>query len=116
MCRFGSVLGSCGPRYYQPLSGAFYRNRGGGKFEDVTKAWGGADVSGKCLGVAVADYDSAGRPSLSLANDEMPGDLLRNTGNPKRRFENVAIVGRDRARCRRVGSRRHGDRLGGLRQ
>ena len=90
MCQFGNTLGSCGPRYYQPVQGVLYRNRGGGRFENVTRAWGASDVSGKCLGVAAADYNQSGRIGLSLANDEMPGDLLQNTGKAKR-FENVAI-------------------------
>src|SRR5262249_47593755 len=80
LCDFNKALSSSGPRCYQPEKGALYRNLGGGKFQDVTAAWGAKSVTGKGLGVAIADYDGSGRQSIAIANDEMPGDLLQNLG------------------------------------
>jgi len=57
-----------------------YRNLGGGRFSDATRAWGADRVPGFDLGVAFADYDGSGRPSLAIANDEAPGNLLKNQG------------------------------------
>ncbi|MDE2126818.1 MAG: CRTAC1 family protein [Armatimonadetes bacterium] len=80
LCRQQGSMTACGPRYYQPEKGRLYINRGGGRFADATAAWGAMAVSGKALGIAAADYSGAGRQSLAIANDEMPGDLLRNIG------------------------------------
>jgi hypothetical protein len=76
LCSEGGKMTSCGPRFYAPLRGVLYLNKGGGKFLDVTRAWGADKTSGKVLGVAFADINSSGRPSLYLANDEVAGDLL----------------------------------------
>ena len=94
LCDFHGVLGSCGPRYYKPTFGVLYHNLGGGRFEDVTRAQGldAPHVAGKALGVAAADYDQSGRPSLAVANDEMPGDLLRANGKAvNTSYKNVAL-------------------------
>ncbi len=85
LCNFKDVNGntiasSCGPRNYTPEKGVLYRNLGGGKFKDVTLEWRANMVHGRALGVAIADYDNSGRQSILIANDEMPGDLLQNTG------------------------------------
>jgi hypothetical protein len=85
LCDFLGIKSACGPRFYPPQRGALYRNQGG-KFRDVTKAWGADKVSGKALGVAFLDFDGSGRQSLAIANDEMPGDLLRNLGG---KFKNI---------------------------
>jgi hypothetical protein len=89
LCDFSGIPSSCGPRYYQPERGVLYHNEGGGKFRDVTRAWGAQSVAGKALGVAAADFDGSGHPSLAIANDEMPGDLLHLTG---RRFQNIGMA------------------------
>jgi hypothetical protein len=39
--------------------------------------------------VACADYNGSGRQSIAIANDEMPGDLLQNTG---RGLKNVGAI------------------------
>lgn len=91
------VLTSCGPRYYQPRKGVFYQNQGEGRFTDVTEKVGAGKVSGKVLGAAFADYEGRGIPALALANDEMPGDLLRpdaGAGSGPLKYTNVAeLVG-----------------------
>lgn len=78
---------SCGPASYEPQRGVLYRNRGGGRFEDVTRRTGADRVHGKAWGVVFFDFDDDGWPDIYVANDEMPGDLLRNVEG--RRFENV---------------------------
>jgi enediyne biosynthesis protein E4 len=82
-CDFAGIQSSCGPRFYEPEKGKLYRNLGGGKFRDVTVASGAGDVHGRGLGVACADYDDSGQDSIAVANDEIPGDLLRNRGGGK---------------------------------
>ncbi|MCA1595671.1 MAG: CRTAC1 family protein [Chloroflexi bacterium] len=79
LCDYGGRMSACGPRFYLPQQGRLYHNEGNGRFRDVTKQWGAQRVQGKTLGVAFADYDGSGKQSLALANDEMPGDLLRST-------------------------------------
>jgi hypothetical protein len=80
LCDFYGHLSACGPKFFDPEIGVFYRNEGGGRFRDVTKAWGANKVSGKTLGVAFADFDGSGRQSLFLANDQAPSNLLQNLG------------------------------------
>lgn len=77
LCNQGGVMTSCGPRYYTPLPGVLYQNRGSGRFADITKPSGVTATTGRGLGVAVAHLGSETRPTLSIANDEIEGDLLR---------------------------------------
>jgi hypothetical protein len=86
LCQFGSHDAACGPKYYKPEFTVIYRNLGGGRFRELSHSAGVTLGSGKTLGVACADYDGSGRPSIALANDEMPGDLLQNSGG---RLENI---------------------------
>ncbi len=58
---------------------ALYRNDGGWKFTDVSKAAGVA-LTAYALGIAVADYDGDGRKDIFLDNFG-PNILLRNNGN-----------------------------------
>jgi hypothetical protein len=76
LCLTNQRLTACGPIAYAAEKGVLYRNLGG-RFRDVTREWGADQAWGKTLGAAFADYDDSGRPSLALANDEMPGNLLR---------------------------------------
>jgi len=78
MCPWKGVQVACGPNMYGPEFGALYHNLGQGRFKRV--GWGLDKTSGKVLGAAFADYDQSGRQSLYLANDMVPGDLLRNDG------------------------------------
>lgn len=73
---------SCGPRQYEPLKAALFRNQGGGKFLGETLE----ATTGRGLGVAACDLDGSGKPALSFANDEIAGDLLTNLGQG--RFKN----------------------------
>lgn len=78
LCDLGGVFGACGPKFYEPERGAFYRNLGNGKFKKESTAWDIRSTHGKSLGIASANYDGSGRISIAFANDEVPGDLLRN--------------------------------------
>jgi enediyne biosynthesis protein E4 len=88
LCTQKGIQTACAPRQYPPEPGFLYRGDGKGRFTDITKAAGFDKMAGKALGVAVADYDGSGRLSVAVANDEMPGDLMKNSGGV--RFENIA--------------------------
>jgi hypothetical protein len=88
-CTLNRHLAACGPRDYAPERGVLYHNLGGGRFRDVTTAWGAQQAQGKGLGVAAADYDGSGHQSLAIANDVMPGDLLQYRGG---KFEDVGTA------------------------
>ncbi len=79
-CPKNSLPVACPPQEYLPEHGVLYHNEGNGKFRDCTNQWDTQASSGKTLGVAFADYNGSGRPSLYLANDTMPGDLFQNIG------------------------------------
>jgi hypothetical protein len=57
-----------------------YRNRGDGRFEDVTKR-AGVDVRGFVKGVAWGDYDQDGYPDLYISNFGQPNVLFHNNGD-----------------------------------
>ena len=60
------------PDVLLPNSGghvALYRNRGKGKFEDVTKSSGLQNIEG-AIGCAIGDYDNDGKPDIALTTKE----------------------------------------------
>jgi len=71
----------CTPESYRGASNRLYRNRGDGRFEDVTATAGLLNASGKSLGVVALDYDGDGFTDLAVANDTQPNFLYRNEGN-----------------------------------
>lgn len=81
----------CSPQNYKtPARSLVYRNAGGGKFTDVSRAsgvWGEAATS---LGIACGDTDSDGWIDVFVANDGMANQLWRNQGDFT--FENVAML------------------------
>jgi hypothetical protein len=79
----------CHPGYYQPLANALYRNRGGGKFQDVSLKSGVASHPGKGMGIAFGDFDNDGRLDVFVANDTVPNFLFHNEGNGK--FREIAL-------------------------
>ncbi len=80
LCKTNAVDTSCPPGIYDGAPGRLYRNLGGGRFTDATRAWGLQASLGKTLGAVFADFDGSGRQSLALANDEVPGELYLNRG------------------------------------
>jgi len=79
----------CTPEAYHGETCWLFRNRGNGKFEDVTAKSGIFDSTSKSLGVALLDYDRDGWPDLLIANDTQPNKLYRNLRNGT--FEDVAV-------------------------
>lgn len=91
----GGVDRAYGPPLAFPGSHCLlYRNKGDGRFEDVSAASGvqvsdieGAAESarkraiGKSLGVAVCDFDDDGRPDVIVANDTVRNFFFRNNGD-----------------------------------
>jgi enediyne biosynthesis protein E4 len=79
----------CTPEAYRGSTCWLFRNKGGGRFEDVTAKAGLFDSSSKSLGVTMFDYDMDGWPDLFVANDTQPNKLYRNVRNGT--FEEVAV-------------------------
>ena len=89
LCPSHGIPTSCGPRYYVPLKGVLYRNKGGGHFADVSAAAGIPATSGRGLGVAWAPLEPGEAPSLAIANDEMAGDLMRPDSKAAAHYTNI---------------------------
>jgi len=77
----GTTKSYCTPERYPGVSSRLYRNLGGGRFQDVTKAAGLWNTNQKALGVAPWDYDGDGRVDLFVSNDTAPNNLYRNKGD-----------------------------------
>lgn len=90
VCSLDGVRGYCGPNAYQPVAPALYRNRGGGRFEDVTARAGLDQPTDKAMGVAVLDYNADGWPDIFVGSDRVPAKLHRNDGQG--RFVDVGVV------------------------
>ncbi len=90
VCSQDGVRGYCGPNAYKPVAPALYRNRGGGRFEDVTARAGLDHATDKAMGVAVLDYNTDGWPDVFVGSDRVPAKLHRNDG--KGRFVDVGVV------------------------
>ncbi|HLH79990.1 MAG TPA: CRTAC1 family protein, partial [Chthonomonas sp.] len=80
LCTEHGVMTSCGPRYYKPEHCVLYVNLGDGQFSNKTSLYH-AQGSGRCLGIACADFDGSGRPSIVYSNDEIDGNLLYPIGH-----------------------------------
>jgi hypothetical protein len=91
--RFFSVDGGAKsyatPDQYPGESCRLYRNRGSGRFEDVTKAAGVYSDRSKALGVVVCDFDQDGWQDLIVANDTEPNFLFHNGTDGT--FKDVAL-------------------------
>ena len=80
----------CPPQVYPPLPDRLYRNRGNGRFSDVTAiALVGGD-SGRALGVSTADFDGDGWVDIYVANDGSENILWTNQRNGT--FRNTALL------------------------
>jgi hypothetical protein len=85
----GKTKSYCTPERYPGAPSRLYRNRGNGRFEDVTNHAGVGNPNQKALGVAPWDFDGDGRIDILVANDTAPNNLFRNLGDG--RFEDVGI-------------------------
>ncbi|PYQ87607.1 MAG: CRTAC1 family protein [Acidobacteria bacterium] len=79
-CAQEGVKGYCGPDAYKPVAPKLYRNRGAGRFEDVTAA-AGLNETAKAMDVVVLDYNMDGWPDLFVGSDRVPARLYRNDGH-----------------------------------
>lgn len=78
-CAYRGIRVQCGPRGLPGETDLFYRNRGDGTFEEVSRKVGVSDER-KHYGMAGiwGDYDSDGWPDLFVANDATYNYLYRN--------------------------------------
>jgi enediyne biosynthesis protein E4 len=88
LCEYKGVADYCSPRSYKGLPNILYLNKGGGKFEDRSEAWGIRAKVGKGMGGGMADYDLDGRPDVFVTNDGLYNFLFHNTAG---KFEEVAF-------------------------
>lgn len=79
----------CGPEDFHALGERLYRNDGGGRFTDATRAAGLGRLARPALGVLVANLVGDARPDLFFANDGTPCHLHENLGGL--RFREVAV-------------------------
>lgn len=80
----------CVPRVFKPRPSFLFRNEGGGKFLDVSKASGIADSLGKSFGAVATDVNNDGLMDLFVANDTLANFLFVNKGKGK--FEEVGLL------------------------
>jgi len=71
----------CPPDKYAAERMQLFHNNGDGTFTEVTGTAALAEVLGKGMGIAVADFDGDGRPGIFVANDKARNLLFRNTGH-----------------------------------
>ncbi len=82
LCRYKGLPVACGPPGLPGATNALYRNRGDGRFEDVSKTSGITRSSGTYgLGVSTLDFDDDGWIDVYVANDSKPSTLYRNDRN-----------------------------------
>jgi hypothetical protein len=80
-CEWKGLPVNCGPRGFPFVSGALYRNRGDGSFEDRTVQAGLSRFDAYQLGVVFSDLDSDGDQDLYVATDSTPNLLFENRGD-----------------------------------
>ncbi len=68
----------CGPQNFQPTVTELFRNRGDGRFADVTADAGLKAKPGPGLGILTGDFDSDGWPDFMVANDGAANHLWLN--------------------------------------
>jgi len=71
----------CHPKVYPTVPNRLYRNKGDGRFEDVTDAAGFGDVRGKGMGIGIADVNGDSWEDIFIANDTERNFLYINQKN-----------------------------------
>jgi enediyne biosynthesis protein E4 len=90
LCRFKGLPVACGPPGLKGGANILYRNRGDGRFEDVSESSGITRALGTyALGVSTLDFDDDGWTDLYVANDSNPSALYRNRGDGT--FEDIGV-------------------------
>ncbi|MEP7074196.1 MAG: CRTAC1 family protein [Acidobacteriota bacterium] len=78
-CSFQGIRVQCGPRGLPGESDLFFRNKGDGTFEEISKKIGVSDDKKYYgLGVIWCDYNDDGWPDVYVANDGTPNYLYKN--------------------------------------
>jgi hypothetical protein len=81
-CTYKGLFVFCGPLGLTAIQDALYRNDGGGKFTDVTRAAGvWLETPRYALGVVTADMDGDGDQDIYVANDSVVNSLWLNRGD-----------------------------------
>ena len=80
----------CSPSAYRPEPDSLFRNRGDGKFDDVTVRAGLGTEFGAGLGAVAADFNGDRWVDLYVANDGMPNQLWINQQDGS--FANDALL------------------------
>jgi hypothetical protein len=81
----------CGPRGLKRANNVLFKNRGNGKFEDVSaKARVDQTPGHYCFSVSTLDYDDDGWPDIYVACDSTPNILYHN--NADGTFTDVGVV------------------------
>ena len=74
--------GYCSPGTFgRPAGDVLYRNKGDGRFEDVTREAGISAARGNGMGIGCADFTGNGFVDIFIANDGMPDQLWVNGGD-----------------------------------
>ena len=81
-CYWRNLPVSCGPRSLPKARNYLYRNRGDGRFEDVSRAAGIMEPGPRyALGVLAADFNNDSWTDLYVACDQSPSLLYENRGD-----------------------------------
>jgi hypothetical protein len=91
LCRYKGIPVACGPPGLTGGKNALYRNRGDGRFDDVSEKAGILAAGGTyALGVSTLDFDDDGWSDLFVADDSNPNVLYRN--NRDGTFTDMALA------------------------
>lgn len=86
----------CGPQVFPPTVTQLFRNRGDGRFEDVTAEVGLNADPGPGLGILTGDFNSDGWPDFLVANDAAANHLWLNEtssdGSGRRVFRETGLT------------------------
>lgn len=81
-CTYGTPTKDyCAVKYFRGQGLTLYRNRGDGRFEDISAAAGVVAPGARVLGISIVDYNQDGWPDILVANDLTPTLLFANQGN-----------------------------------
>ena len=88
--RWSSRPTYCAPSNFAPVADRLYRNRGDGRFEDVSESAGISAALGGAMGVVADDFNGDGTIDFYVANDGVDNLLWLNKGDF--RFTNDALL------------------------